>query len=279
MCAMAVDAARDSSRYLGAETDDFSNLSIIVPTRNEANNVDELLARVRNATKHLVTEVVFVDDSDDDTPGRVRRAAHGDQPPHRTVVLHRPPGRRSGGLGGAVLEGIQAASWQYVVVIDADLQHPPEVIPALLGVARTSGADVVIASRYTGDGTARGLRGVRVAVSRVSTLAAKVAFPGILLGVTDPMSGFFLVRKDALRLDHLEPSGFKVLLELLVANPRLRVNEVAYEFGDRASGDSKSSLREGMRYVRRVCELRLSLRRAAAHRPGVLVEVGRSAHG
>lgn len=279
MSSVAFDTAHELLGDVRVDPRDFSNISVVVPTRNEASNVDALLARLRSATRGLATEVVFVDDSDDDTPHQVERAVRQDRPPHRTVVLHRAAGQRTGGLGGAVLEGIHASSSQYVCVIDGDLQHPPEVIPVLLGVARTSGADVVIASRYTGAGTAHGLRGMRVAVSRASTIAAKIAFPGILLGVSDPMSGFFLIRKDALRLHDLEPRGFKVLLELLVSNPRLRVNEVAYQFGTRASGASKSSLREGVRYVRRVCELRWSSRRAVAHRPGVLVEVGRGAHG
>jgi dolichol-phosphate mannosyltransferase len=256
--------------------DDFSSLSVVVPTRNEASNIDALLERLRHATRDVTAEVIFVDDSDDDTPLAIELAVEQDRSLDRTVVLHREPAERWGGLGGAVLEGIRAATAPCVCVIDADLQHPPEVIPELLAVARTSGTGLVIASRYVGQGAAAGLGALRLVVSRLSTIAAKVAFPGILLGVTDPMSGFFLIRRGEVDIAGVEPNGFKVLLELIVANPRVRVNEVAYVFSERSSGTSKSSLREGWRYLRRLCELRLRASRPTAHRATVAspLEIG-----
>lgn len=165
---------------------------VIVPTRNEAHNVEPLVARLTAAFGARSVQVLFVDDSDDDTPTVIADVAARATLPVRLV--HRQPGERCGGLGGAVLAGLRDASErgaEWAVVMDGDLQHPPEVAPELLAEAERAGADVMVASRYVGDGTAAGLSDrVRVLVSRGATSLSKVVFPQKLRQCSDPMSGF-----------------------------------------------------------------------------------------
>jgi dolichol-phosphate mannosyltransferase len=221
----------------------------VVPTRNEEHNVAEVVRRLGAALYGVPTEIVFVDDSDDDTPAVVRAvAAATDQPQVRLV--HRRGEERAGGLGSAVVTGLRHASADWVCVLDGDLQHPPELVPDLLAEAARSGADLVIASRYAAGGRADGLATGRAAVSRAATTLATVRFPRCLRDVSDPMSGFFLVRRSALDLDALRPDGFKILLEILVSAPWLSRAEVSFTFEDRHAGASKAGWREGVRFGR-----------------------------
>src|SRR6185312_7185378 len=138
------------------------------------------------------SEILFVDDSDDDTCERIAAAADNASLPVR--VVHRDPENRSGGLGGAVMSGMLLARGDYVCVMDADLQHPPELVPTLVDRALASDSpDVVVASRYCA-GASTSLRGLRAAVSWSTTALAKTLFRKALRRVSDPMSGFFLVR-------------------------------------------------------------------------------------
>jgi dolichol-phosphate mannosyltransferase len=236
-------------------------VTVIVPTRNEAGNVAPLLERLRPALHGVDAEVLFVDDSDDTTAEVVRREA---KPSGLSVrLLHREPGDRCGGLGGAVLAGLRASNGRWVVVMDGDLQHPPETVPLLLKAG--ADADVVVASRHVGGGSSDGLVGwSRLLISGGATSLAKLAFPRCLHGTTDPMSGFFAVRRDAMDWEALRPDGFKILLEVLVRSGPLRVAEVGFSFAERLSGDSKASLREGMRFLRSLIRLRASTKRARA---------------
>ncbi|MFI5932263.1 glycosyltransferase [Actinoplanes sp. NPDC051494] len=232
-------------------------VSVVVPTRNEADNVGPLVDRVRSAFGARTGEVVFVDDSDDDTPAAIQELA--DRFPGEVRLVHRVPGARDGGLGGAVVAGISAARAPWVVVMDGDLQHPPETVPELLAAGRAETAQAVVASRYRTTGRVTGLGGwFRRTVSRGTGLLAKVFFPVRLRAVSDPMSGFFAVRRDAVRVGELRPDGYKILLEVLVRNRIDRITEVAYTFQPRTAGESKASIREGMRYFRHLAGLRLS---------------------
>ncbi|HUK72323.1 MAG TPA: glycosyltransferase [Streptosporangiaceae bacterium] len=235
-------------------------LSVIVPTRNEAENIRPLLIGLADALAGIDAEVLIVDDSDDATPEIARQAARLSALPIR--VHSRPQGQRGGGLGGAVLVGLSEALGPVCAVMDADLQHPPELLETLLRVSRT-GADLVVASRYRDEGGAEGLGGwYRRAVSTLATGVAKRVLRPELAGVSDPMSGFFLVRRSCLDLPSLHPQGFKVLLELLVHSPQASVAEVPYTFGVRHSGVSKAGTRDGVTYLRRLAELRAQARRA-----------------
>ncbi|MFG3495174.1 glycosyltransferase [Streptomyces sp. NPDC047928] len=232
-------------------------VTVVVPTFNEAGNVRELLGRLAASTVgHLPYEVVFVDDSTDDTPDIVREAAPDF--PFPVTLIHRD--EPVGGLGGAVVEGLRAAAADWVVVMDGDLQHPPELIPELIARGEGTGADLVVASRYARGGSRAGLAGgYRVLVSRVSTLLTKALFPRRLGGVSDPMSGFFAVRRAAVEADGLRPLGYKILLELAVRRRPESITgvaEVPFAFQERFTGLSKSSPREGLRFLQHLAGLR-----------------------
>lgn len=230
-------------------------VSLIVPTRNEAENISELLVRLDRLPAGVLGEVVFVDDSEDDTPAAIAYLAPSVDFP--VAVVHREPGMRVGGLSGAVVEGFRRARGDWVAVMDADLQHPPEVLADLLATGESGGADIVCATRNVGGGRA-GLSAARDLISKGFTTFARQAFPRRLRGVSDPMSGFFMVRRAAIDPEALRPTGFKILLEILVRTPGLRRTEVGYDFAPRFAGDSKASLRQGMAYFRHLARLRLA---------------------
>lgn len=227
-------------------------LTVIVPTFNEAPNVPELVRQLGEALVGHRAEVLFVDDSTDETPDVVRAVAATAALPVRLVHRDDPVG----GLSGAVQEGLAASSAPWCVVMDGDLQHPPGLVPSLLATAQTEGVDVVVASRYLADGSSSGLaNATRHVVSSVSTAVTRAMFPVRLADCSDPMTGFFLVRREAVDLDRLRPRGFKILLEIL-ARHRLAVAEIPFVFGERFAGDSKASLAQGVRFLAQLAALR-----------------------
>lgn len=232
-------------------------LSIILPTRNEAGNVAPLLVRLAQALAGMSAEVIFVDDSTDDTPNEIRRQAQVSPLPVRLIA--RAPGQRQGGLGSAVVAGMRAAHGRWFCVMDADLQHPPETIVKLLAHAQDTGSDLVIASRFADGASTPGLGALRSAISHSFILSARLLFFSQLRRVTDPLTGFFLVRRDKLNLDQLRPSGFKILLEMIVQFPQLNVSEIGFDMAPRNAGDSKASAQEVVRYFRKLIELRMTM--------------------
>ncbi|MFD4241070.1 glycosyltransferase [Streptomyces sp. NPDC058525] len=232
------------------------SVTLIIPTFNEAGNIAELLRRLAEALpdpEHLPCEVLFVDDSTDDTPAVIEKAAADH--PFPVSVLHRETAE--GGLGGAVVEGVKRAGTDWIVVMDADLQHPPHLVPELVGEGERTGADLVVASRYISGGSRAGLAGgYRIAVSRGATWLTKGLFPRALRGISDPMSGFFAMRRSAVTAEALKPLGYKILLELAVRCRPAKVAEVPFVFQDRYSGESKSTAREGLRFLAHLASLR-----------------------
>jgi len=209
-----------------------SAVSIIVPTLNERANIEPTIAALERVLQGIAWEVVFVDDdSGDGTAGLATALARRDP----RVRLLRRLGRR--GLASACIEGILATTTPAFVVMDADLQHDPDLIPDMLN--SLDGVDLAIGSRYAvgGDGTALGTgRGI---ASRVATLLSRLV---LRQRVTDPMSGFFAMRRRA--FDEVAPRltgvGFKILLDILATTKRpLEVAELPYRFRPRRAGDSK----------------------------------------
>lgn len=230
-------------------------LSVVIPTRNEAGNVLPLLSHLQEALKEVPAEVIFVDDSTDDTPAIVNSAV--DQFGSLQVrLLHREPDQRTGGLGGAVTLGLQNARAEYACVMDGDMQHPPELVPVMLQTALEKNADIVVATRRSSESKVDGLNLARDLVSKGLDRIGRIFFPRQLRGVSDPLTGFFLVRIKALDLEALRPKGFKILLEILVRNPRLRKAEVPFVFGERLAGESKASVKEVFRYLNLLWTLR-----------------------
>jgi dolichol-phosphate mannosyltransferase len=209
-------------------------LSVVVPTFNERDNVTVLYRRLDATLKDVAWEVVFVDDnSPDGTWEVVRGLARQDS----RVRCIRRIGRR--GLSGACIEGILASSAPYAAVIDADLQHDEAQLPKMFGLLQSGEAELVVGSRYIEGGSADGLNKQRAGASQLATEVAKRVLG---VEVKDPMSGFFMIRRD--RFEQLAPQlstqGFKILLDIIAtARGELRTIEVPFTFGSRQHGESK----------------------------------------
>jgi glycosyltransferase XagB len=232
-------------------------VSIIVPVWNEADNVLELTRRIKAALSTHRTEVLFIDDSfDNQTEEAIVQAAAAYNTDNFTVdFYHRTGEQRWGGLSGAVSDGIQRAQSDRILVMDGDLQHPPETIPDMLAASESH--DVVVASRYCQGGDAGGLDGlIRRVVSSSSTWLAKTFFPWRLRKVSDPMTGFFYLNRQAIDTKKLRPKGFKILLEILATHPKLRVTEVPLQFAERLNGESHGDLKQGREFVLQLLDLR-----------------------
>jgi dolichol-phosphate mannosyltransferase len=219
------------------------DLAIVLPTFNEKGNVGPLVDRLEKALAGIHYEVIFVDDdSPDGTADAVRRISER----HDNVrVLHRI-GRR--GLSSASIEGILAASAPYVAVMDADLQHDETVLPEMLRRIREENLDLVVGSRNIAGGSMGQFAGWRV---KLSQLGKRLSLMGAEHPLSDPMSGFFMVRFTAFeRFAHrLSAIGFKILLDIVLsAGPGLRIGEVAYRFRQREHGESKLDIMVGLEY-------------------------------
>jgi len=228
--AMAMDSAAPvMARHGGAE------LTVVVPTLNERANIGLLVARLRQSLAGIDWEVVFVDDdSKDGTILAVRDIAAAD---HRVRGIRRIARR---GLAGACLEGILSSSAPIVAVMDGDLQHDDTCLPAMFAILQGGEADLVIASRYGGDGSADG--GFTRLRSSASRLATRLAHLLLKTPIQDPMSGFFMLRRDIVDTvaPRLSRQGFKILLDIVASSPAtIRIKEIPYVFAPRLHGQSK----------------------------------------
>src|SRR5580658_6204237 len=223
-----------------------NSLALVVPTLNEAGNVNNLLSEltdVLSGTRYEY-EIIVVDDGS--TDGTVEQVRHWTKRDPRVRLLSRAGER---GLAGAVLYGWGHSRANLLGVIDADLQHPPDLLPELLKAAEQ--ADIAIASRYARNNGTKGWNLLRAAVSRLSTLAAAPLISKKNLGVTDPMSGFFMIHRRCIEGLTFQTTGFKLLLEILVRGRIRRALETPYNFGLRRAGQSKASASEVIRNLQR----------------------------
>src|SRR6185437_5960510 len=216
------------------EADVAPQLSVVVPTFNERENVTALFQRLETTLAAVAWEVIFVDDnSPDGTWNVVRDLARRDS----RVRCIRRVGRR--GLSGACIEGILASSAPFAAVIDADLQHDETRLPNMLALLRGGEFDLVIGSRYIEGGSADSFDRQRAgAIAFATGLARRV----LRVKIADPMSGFFMIRRD--RFEQLAPQlstqGFKILLDIVAtAGGHLRIKEIPYNFAARLHGESK----------------------------------------
>ena len=209
-------------------------LTVVVPAFNERDNIELLVDRLETVLGRTTWEVVYVDDdSPDGTAAAVRELS---QINPRVRCVQRI-GRR--GLSTAVIEGILASSAPYVAVMDADLQHDEAALPTMLETLKRDKLDVVVGSRYTGAGGIGDWNKSRAAMSKFATQLSRVVVPAEL---TDPMSGFFVMTREAFdrSVRHLSGQGFKILLDLFASSPTpYRFTEVPYTFRDRLRGESK----------------------------------------
>jgi len=212
-----------------------TDLTVVVPILNEYDNIEPLVTRLSMALNGLSWEVIFVDDDSGDGSADLVRALARHDP--RVRCLQRI-GRR--GLSTACIEGVLASASPYVAIMDGDLQHDERLLPRMLETLRDESVDVVIGSRYVANGdTGKGLDTARRHVSRFATLLA-----GLICNaqITDPMSGFFMFRREVFNnaVHNLSGQGFKILLDLLASSSRpLRVRELPFVFRERLHGESK----------------------------------------
>jgi dolichol-phosphate mannosyltransferase len=220
-------------------------LSVVVPTFKERDNVPLLVEKLAQALAGVDWEVIFVDDNSPDGTAAAARAIGETDGRVRCI---RRIGRR--GLSGACIEGMLASQARYVAVMDADLQHDETLLAGMLGKLRAGDADLVVASRYAAGGSAAGLSGARrEKASQLSTAVAR-GFLGVTL--SDPLSGFFMLRRD--RFEALAPrlssQGFKILLDIAAtARGELRVAELPFVFAQRQHGESKLDTRVALDFA------------------------------
>jgi dolichol-phosphate mannosyltransferase len=243
-------------------------LSIIVPTVNEAANLPLLVERIHTALSRLrlTYEVLIIDEgSSDGTPEVCAKLAEGFPV---TLFVRESP---IGGLSGAVLHGFARACGEIVVVMDADLQHPPEALPSLIAPLTRGESDFVIGSRRAPGGSIVGPWGT---CRRLNSAMARWLAAPLVRGVHDPMSGFFAVRRATVQAaGDLNPLGYKIGLELLCKCDLDRVVEVPIQFGTRLSGDSKLTFAQQIAYLRHLSRLylnRITFKKSARPLPQII---------
>lgn len=229
------DAAPHPLPPPAAVTSGAARLSVVIPCYNEAANVPEMVRRLDAALAGVAWEAVFVDDDSPDGTAVVAKAIAARDPRVRCI---RRVGRR--GLASACIEGILSSSAPHVAVIDGDLQHDEALLPAMLALLEAGEAELVIGSRHVAGGSAAaGFTALRARLSEAGTALAARVLP---MPVSDPMSGFFALKREV--FDELAPklngTGFKILLDVILSAGRpLRVRELAYGFRARQAGESK----------------------------------------
>jgi dolichol-phosphate mannosyltransferase len=229
--------------------------SLIVPTYQESQNIEKMVALLTRLLDEILPhdyELVVVDD---DSPDRTWELALSltEQYPHLCVMRR----QQERGLATAVIRGWQAARGEVLGVIDGDLQHPPEVLAQLLGAIR-QGADLAVASRAVAGGGVSNWSLKRRFLSRGAQLLGLVVLPRVIGRVSDPMSGYFLVKRGAIARRTLNPKGYKILIEVVGRGNIEHISEVGYVFRERQEGESKVTWRQYQDYLHHLLRLRLS---------------------
>jgi dolichol-phosphate mannosyltransferase len=255
---------------------DAVKLSLIIPTFNESRNLEELLRRLTGVLDRCLPGAYELIVVDDDSPDQTWALAL--QLADRYPALRVMRRRGEKGLSTAVVRGWQAARGEALAVIDADLQHPPEILERLWSeIAR--GADLAVGSRRANGGGTSDWSALRRALSRGAQLLGLCLLPGVVGRVSDPMSGYFIVRRSAIAGATLSPLGYKILIEVIGRGQIGRVAEVGYVFRERVAGESKVTARLYVEYLRHLFRLRIALlpprfsRFAAVGLSGVVVDM------
>jgi dolichol-phosphate mannosyltransferase len=248
-------------------------LSIVIPTYNEKDNITPLVERIHSALNGHEHEIIIVDDNSKDGTIEIAEGLAARYPVKLFVR------RQEKGLATAVIHGIKKASGNIIGVMDADLQHPPEVLPAVVKAVE-DGADMVFASRYIKGGGCPNWGLFRKIVSRVAMSIAHVLLPSSRR-VKDPMSGFFMFLKDNVDVAKLKPIGYKIALEILLVGSFNNVVEVPFIFEERSAGQSKLRPQQQIDYLKhifslmaRTGELAMFLKFVAVGLSGVAVNEG-----
>jgi dolichol-phosphate mannosyltransferase len=247
-------------------------LSLVIPTykeRDNIKNVVSILSRLLDESIPGNYELIVVDDNSPDRTWEIAQSLTTEYPQLR--VMRRQQER---GLSSAVIRGWQAATGNVLGVIDGDLQHPPEVLMQLLRNVE-QGADLAVASRHVDGGGVSSWSVVRRFLSRGAQLLGLLILPGVLGRVSDPMSGYFMVRRGAIANAILNPVGYKILLEVIGRGKVNQVAEVGYVFCERKEGESKVTWKQYIDYIHHLVRLRLSTGRVGRLKRKVNFPVGR----
>ena len=230
-----------------------AQVSIIIPTYNESQNIINVLKSIGEfLPKNILAEAIVVDDNSPDGTGKIVENYLKDfkrVTGYTIDVIHRTAKK---GLSSAILNGIQQAKGDTIVVMDSDLSHPPQIIPRMLDALKKYRCDIVVASRYVKGGKISGWSLKRKLMSKLATFIAK---KGLGVSTRDPMSGFFAFKKPIIKGLKFDAIGFKMLLEILVKTRGVSVREIPYTFTDRQFGSSKVSLSTAVDYVKSVWRL------------------------
>ena len=212
-------------------------VSIILPTYNESQNIIDILRLIHeNIPKGIHTETIVVDDNSPDGTGKIVEdyISNIKKIAENTInIIHR---KAKNGLSSAILNGIQNAKGETIVVMDSDFSHPPQIIPKMIEAFKQYQCDLVVASRYITGGNIHGWTTKRKLMSKIATLVAK---KGLGVKTKDPMSGFFAFKKNVIKELNFDALGYKLLLEILVKTKGINIKEIPYTFENRKSGSSK----------------------------------------
>lgn len=235
------------------QTTETAGASVIIPTYNERKNITTVIERCLSALDGWEFEIIVVDDDSPDGTWNIAEEAFDSDP--RVRVIRR---RDERGLATAVVTGFSRARYEYCAVIDADLQHPPETLPDLL-TALADGADVAVGSRHAEGGGIEDWSRLRTLVSNGASHIADLFVPDARR-VSDPMSGFFALRRDILDDVTLDPAGYKILLEVLTKCSYGTIEEVPYVFREREHGESKLTATQYQRFIEHAIMLAVTSR-------------------
>ena len=222
-------------------------ISLIIPTYNEHDNIIPLTQRLNHVLSGHSYEIVFIDDNSADGTAELA-ASLKDEYPIKVIVR-----KNKRGLASAVVDGLKVTSGHIIAVMDADLQHPPELVPDLLREIE-AGADVAVASRYVKGGGCQGWGLTRRLMSKGAGFLAHLLLPATRQ-VSDPMSGFFMFNREVVAEAQLKPTGYKILLEILMVGKFQSVAEVPYTFVTRERGKSKLNARQQIDYLKHILSL------------------------
>lgn len=230
--------------------------SLVIPTYNESANIAELVSKLSYLLDSLIPgeyELIVVDDDSPDSTGEIAQCLITEYPQLR--VLRRTTER---GLSSGVIRGWQIARGDILGVIDGDLQHPPSILLQMLPAA-LEGNDLVVASRHVAGGGVSHWSFLRRFLSRGAQILGLMILPEVLSRVSDPMSGFFMVRRTAIANKILNPVGYKILLEVIARGDIKQVSEVGYVFQERLEGKSKVTWKQYIDYLHHLIRLRFTI--------------------
>ena len=243
-----------------ASCDSTVFLSLVIPTYNEARNIKAIVTLLTHLLDQALPgdyELIVVDDDSPDRTWEIAQAMTSKYPQLRVLCR-----RGERGLSTAVIRGWQVSTAQVLGVIDGDLQHPPEVLLQMLA-AIEEGADLAVASRHVEGGGVSSWSITRRILSRGAQILALTILPKVVSRVSDPMSGYFLLRRSTIAGRTLNPLGYKILIEVIARGNIRQIAEVGYVFRERQKGESKVTWRQYIDYLRHLLRLRLSLGRLA----------------